>query len=548
MGLKYLTNNNTAVSSVAVNMLVDEEIMANAILVYEDSMIKMAKISEGEQQWCLSQFDGGKLSFDVCDESSESQKFEFVLKDHKHGTYLVKQDGKCLTQSNTMSLDLCTITPGESAKQEFTPSLVSERVSYSLVNENTGDQNVTMSFKKNYNLRTLWIEDFIVRGKSSVTRLMPDFNSYGLAGETWINNSTYGSTDTVSLDDRAGDIVTLTMPLKGDITKKTTPANVPSFVALDGSDFRISDDQGDLATFGTQNVVKWSVPEGWILNIYPHANFQGKYAQLTSTGTLSGQTLPNRVGSIAIVQRGHSPIRMQGADDLAFMRIGELGAISSDGYPSFYQMDQEAIKHVGPMDAGKDTAIGSIRALSDSFDTEAMYNGFYIRKQKSSSSTPFIDRNVWEPLNVGSWLSDDTGFKGELYYLYKRSTNQSAIWRLKQNGEARTCFPESGDDSNWKLLGKVYGEMENHYGDDVEGVRLYVDKNYTGDELTLTDSIPDLCHMSNAISSYEMPSGWEVQFFTGKNFTGHKYTRSGRSTNLGGFDKKIQSIRVTRRP
>ncbi|GLR74177.1 leukocidin family pore-forming toxin [Aliivibrio sifiae] len=79
-----------------------------------------------------------------------------------------------------------------------------------------------------------------------------------------------------------------------------------------------------------------------------------------------------------------------------------------------------------------------------------------------------------------------------------------------------------------------------------KSLTIFADTDYSGDRLSIQDSISDLENMNNRLSSYTIPDGWEVIFFEGKNFTGGFYTRNSSSSYASDFNDSIESIRINR--
>ncbi len=77
-----------------------------------------------------------------------------------------------------------------------------------------------------------------------------------------------------------------------------------------------------------------------------------------------------------------------------------------------------------------------------------------------------------------------------------------------------------------------------------KSLTIFADADYSGERLSISDSIADLEGMNNKLSSYTIPDGWEVVFFEGKNFTGGYYTRHSSSSYASDFNDLIQSIRI----
>ncbi len=553
LGKGYLSHDGLKLTAVNNDeALKDQNIMASSLFMYRNDRIRLAVINSDGYQRCLTNIGNRQLQFRICDETWDAQKFDLVEKLHKSGTYHIKNGDQCLTKltspSATASAELYDCSSSRS-EQDFTPAMVSTPVNYTITNENTGDQHVRLGFKWNgfSGNPHLWLEAFKVPGKTSVTKLIPDYTAYGIGGNSWIYNKTYSTADYNLGDHKAGDNVSITMPLRGDINKSATSKVVPIVTASDGIEFRIDDNQGAVAYWISKKIISWDIPEGWILNVHPKSNFEGGFTQLTSASESAGMKMPTSIGSIAIVQRADAPIRMQSEDDGSW-RYGEF-IVTKDapGFISFYRKQASGeIKFVGPINNGQDNEIGYIRALHNVSDPSAKENAFYMRKRKSSEEIPFSNRHYWESINIGSWLNHEMGSEGQLYTTYNTTTNLSRIWRLMHDGAGFHCLPDSGVDNNWEHMGDVFGKI-NTVNNDHPGVRLFSGKGYQGDKVKIIENIPDLCHMNNVISSYTIPAGWQVQFFTGKNFTGNKYTRSGSSTNLGGFDDKIQSIKIIKR-
>ncbi len=99
------------------------------------------------------------------------------------------------------------------------------------------------------------------------------------------------------------------------------------------------------------------------------------------------------------------------------------------------------------------------------------------------------------------------------------------------------------------LVGNNNGGFNNSYGNNNSGVQLFSRDNLKGKSVSLSSSVRDLAFLGfdNQMSSFLVPSGWVVRFYTGKDFTGKFYTREGGFANAGvQFDKRISSVQILR--
>ncbi len=544
LGEGYLVHDGLKLSSVLDdNYLHFQRVMASAMFIYQKNRLKLAAINSDGYQRCLTNIGNDQIEFRICEDSWSAQDFQMVERHHKDGSYWIKNGDQCVTKSKPFALKTCTDMKDV---QEFTPAMVSTPITYTITNENHGSQHVRLGFKKDsgydyYDSPNLWLEGFHVPGRTTVTKLVPDYSAYGLKGKAWVYNETYSREEIQMLGNRAGDTVSITMPrLAGtNMVINSSPIKAPSIAASDGTMFRISDNQAAVGIWNSKGIESWDIPEGWIITIYSSSNYEGTPTSLIST--TPKELMPRRVGSIAIVQQAGHPIRMRSENDGSW-RIGELVvALGETEFPEFYRAKEDmSLEKIGPVYAADEPKVGEIRAAKERYGYNDPVNGFYIRKKLGSA--PFDDTSTWEPLRVGTWLSRGAGVQGELYFTYNTYSNLSYMWVLKRSGAAHQCLPLRGDDENWYRLGGVFGKIVSD--DHVDGVRLYTDKGYQGNKVKIAENIADLCHMNDRVSSYTIPDGWEVQFFTGENYTGKKYTRSESSTNLGGFDDRIRSIKI----
>ncbi len=548
LGKGYLVHDGLKLTSVRDDeSLHRKDTMASAMFFYQKNRLKLAAVNSDGYQRCLTNIGNDQIEFRICDDKWSAQDFHLEEKHYKDGSYQIKNGNQCVTKSTPFSLKECSDIRDI---QEFTPSMVTTPITYTIINENYGAQHVRLGFKWNpyyeyFGNPNLWLEAFTVPGRSTVTKLIPDYTAYGLHGNSWFYNATYSDKELDLLDKRAGDSVSIRMPLLAGskIRTNTISAEAPTIAAADGTTFRIADNQGAVAIWNSKGISSWTIPKGWILTVYPSSNYEGTPTSLISD--TPKEKMPERAGSIAIAQRAGYPIRMRSEDDGSW-RNGELVVtVDETDYPVFYRGQEDlGLERIGPVFAADEPKIGEIRALAERYNVKNEASGFYIRKQLGDA--PFSDSSTWEPLRIGSWLSRGTGMQGELYFSYHSYSNMAFLWLLKHTGAGHQCLPLSIEDENWLRLGIVFGKFNSD--DHIDGVRLYSDKGYVGYKVKVTQDIADLCDMSDSISSYTIPAGWEVQFFTGKNFTGKKYTRTGSSSNLGGFDNLINSIKITKSP
>ena len=82
-----------------------------------------------------------------------------------------------------------------------------------------------------------------------------------------------------------------------------------------------------------------------------------------------------------------------------------------------------------------------------------------------------------------------------------------------------------------------------------DSVLIYEHSRQTGRSLILQESIADLGHFSNIMSSFEIPAGWSVRFYEEPNFQGAVHTRDANSSDAwftSSFNDVIKSIEIVR--
>ncbi|MUJ29731.1 hypothetical protein GNP73_17320 [Aliivibrio fischeri] len=79
-----------------------------------------------------------------------------------------------------------------------------------------------------------------------------------------------------------------------------------------------------------------------------------------------------------------------------------------------------------------------------------------------------------------------------------------------------------------------------------KSLEIYSQSNQMGSSISIEHNEPDLSdyNFDDRMSSYDIPSGWMVRFYEGKNYTGDFYTRKSGEGNAKGFDNKISSIKI----
>ncbi|MGL5291496.1 MAG: phosphatidylinositol-specific phospholipase C domain-containing protein [Vibrionaceae bacterium] len=78
-------------------------------------------------------------------------------------------------------------------------------------------------------------------------------------------------------------------------------------------------------------------------------------------------------------------------------------------------------------------------------------------------------------------------------------------------------------------------------------LEIFEHSNLQGQSLRVNDDISDLGNMNDKLSSWSIPDGWEVRFYTDVDFKGDYYTRSYRDGNHGEaseFNDKVRSIKI----
>ena len=80
-------------------------------------------------------------------------------------------------------------------------------------------------------------------------------------------------------------------------------------------------------------------------------------------------------------------------------------------------------------------------------------------------------------------------------------------------------------------------------------VIIYAENWQRGNYLEISEDIPDLYHsdFDGTLSSVIIPSGWQVRFYEGKNFTGEYHTETGGKKNVLNYGKKINSVKIITR-
>lgn len=100
--------------------------------------------------------------------------------------------------------------------------------------------------------------------------------------------------------------------------------------------------------------------------------------------------------------------------------------------------------------------------------------------------------------------------------------------------------------TNYRLNGMI--SNENDMISVGSGVQLFEDSNYKGHAVTIAKDIPDLSRVNfnDRLSSFIIPDGWKVEFYTDANYRGKKYTRTGAGS--APVNDAISSIKVIKAP
>ena len=75
-------------------------------------------------------------------------------------------------------------------------------------------------------------------------------------------------------------------------------------------------------------------------------------------------------------------------------------------------------------------------------------------------------------------------------------------------------------------------------------LKIFADADYKGESMAIAESMRDLGRFNKIMSSFQIPSGWEVVFYEGKDFTGTYYTRNHSIMFDDTFNDMIQSIKI----
>ncbi len=72
---------------------------------------------------------------------------------------------------------------------------------------------------------------------------------------------------------------------------------------------------------------------------------------------------------------------------------------------------------------------------------------------------------------------------------------------------------------------------------------IFADRDYAGKHIGISSNVADLGVMDNMLSSWLLPTGWEVRFYEDRNFKGDYYSRVS-SGNANIFEDRTSSIRI----
>ncbi|ENM5875778.1 hypothetical protein ILY70_004010 [Vibrio mimicus] len=82
----------------------------------------------------------------------------------------------------------------------------------------------------------------------------------------------------------------------------------------------------------------------------------------------------------------------------------------------------------------------------------------------------------------------------------------------------------------------------------VKSLIIYEHNDQQGKSLAVFNDMPYVGNEFNGImSSWEMPSNWEVHFYEHENYQGDYYTRSSMNRNVDMFNDKISSVRILKK-
>lgn len=164
------------------------------------------------------------------------------------------------------------------------------------------------------------------------------------------------------------------------------------------------------------------------------------------------------------------------------------------------------------------------------FRLKGLYTSYFPTNKTSNED--------WSYVSLGNWSPDDKGKKGDIYIYNNPSSQSIELFVLNHDGNYGYFPVDATSNESWTFLGTLNRKV------DKDEFVVYEHRYNEGKSRVITESMPSLGSFDNYISSYKIPEGMSVVFYSEPNYTGKRWTRHAGSKDTIGFNDVVSSIEI----
>ncbi len=569
----------------------------------DDRVALSQRLSSDDEPLCVQMFidvdEKLRLGFSDCGSSDSGQRFIFEPVDATRQEYFIKNHDYpnwCLNHIAALSGEPEFSQCNKSDVQKFKIGLINDPIRMHIKNYNTGDQNADITLESPTDDLIYKSEEKIVTGLTIAELYLPSpWSSLSTRyHDLYLASRVYNKG---SIKVAEGDRIQVEMKKNGDLLFKQDYYEPSELRNVSNQLFKLTHDQPHLL-FYKDKISSLLMRKASALRVFEEPGFSGKSAiyHLSDFSSKKSEITAYRnkkIGSIKLIKDSGRRVQfLHKTLDAKKTTPGDITVHKNEhGLLEFNQMlSNNSYKKIGPYQAGYAGAPGDIYAENP----ESGVVRFYMLTGEFTK--PFSDGENWISLPINNRHGGGIGVTGDIF-VERSSDGNSNIWMLRDDG----YYDTPSENNEWTDLGLIRirskinmwdGNNPNHKGvkgelffydnphysgkreywmlnkagaygyfptnrqstqewiywglaDDFnQGVRLYDEIGLGGDSVFITDSVPDLGHFNDKMSSFAIPGIWTVRFFTGLNYSGKAYTRGGLNANASDITNAIKSIQI----
>lgn len=153
----------------------------------------------------------------------------------------------------------------------------------------------------------------------------------------------------------------------------------------------------------------------------------------------------------------------------------------------------------------------------------------------------------WMYVQLGEWKLNGRGSIGDIYIYHNPKTNDYELFSLKTTGNYSYFPTDKSSNHHWQYAGTLYSEARGDSAPDSSKFMIYEHHDKKGRSRVIDENIPFLDDFNDIMSSWSIPSGWQVRFYEHSNYTGRYLTRSSGTGNADEFHDVVSSIKILKR-